>query len=543
LEGPGVTTDDHTAVVFDSVADIADQSARAWSLAVSAANLSAAGDTAGAADAARESVALYTALYAIVDDTQRSAMAMQVLSTAGYLPPAECITAVQNAVQALRDLHTAQPDDPTRRNNLAWSLAVLAAHRGNHDTTGAADAARESVALYTANLDAIPVAQQVVILTQVASTSGYLPTDAAVAPVQLGVEMLRVIVDQHPDDAGYHDSLASLLAIYAARLNAADRPAEAEGAKAEVSARLALRDLGYAATANGAALPFIRSLDTYERIWGLASTGGQDIGMRALAVATALEGRWCAVPDAIAVGADGELHLQSHGATHGRWRKSLLRYRFASAGSGLTDEQVAEALSKAFDLWANVSPGYFSFIPVQDSPDIEASFGGTELDPQFGTPFGRAASALPPEAGKLYFDRAETWTTTMLLDLAAHEIGHVLGLGYSDDQFSIMYPIGMTNNPSPTLGREAENNLRELYFWSPPAIATGHTSGRLGLSVAGPPTFVGQPTQDRLVISMRGEGDNRSVYWATYNGTRWDAPQWTTFGSSHGPALAAFDRG
>jgi peptidoglycan hydrolase-like protein with peptidoglycan-binding domain len=190
----------------------------------------------------------------------------------------------------------------------------------------------------------------------------------------------------------------------------------------------------------------------------------------------------CGFPDLPLPGGNGNgagdgAGLASFVAQGSRWNRTNLTYGYQEFSGDLTQAQIRTALASAFTLWSQATPLRFTEIPVANGPDIVVRFvAGDHGD---GNTFDGAGSVLahayyPPPgggafAGDAHFDDAETWTVALpvpaggtdLVTVAAHEIGHSLGLAHSTDAGALMYPY--YGGPHRHLGADDVLGIQTIY--------------------------------------------------------------------------------
>jgi hypothetical protein len=127
----------------------------------------------------------------------------------------------------------------------------------------------------------------------------------------------------------------------------------------------------------------------------------------------------------------------------------------------------------AFALWSSQTALTFTEVSSRQQADIligwaEGDHGDGDSFDGPGDVLAHASFPNPYQARQvfLHFDDSERWVNSEtqnvdLLTVAAHEIGHTLGLGHSDDPDALMYPS--YSGPHRFLGRDDIAGVQSLY--------------------------------------------------------------------------------
>jgi matrix metalloproteinase-27 len=156
-----------------------------------------------------------------------------------------------------------------------------------------------------------------------------------------------------------------------------------------------------------------------------------------------------------------------------KWEKKHLNYFFLNRD--LTEMSQSDWDSRfklAFKSWSDVCDMSFTQIDNIFNADIVISVGN-KIEEGFGEKGGILAWAYGPTdkgfSGVLMtkFDTAENWTLKkeeegfILQAVAAHEIGHLLGLSHSKDESSLMFPYYRHSIIEPQ--KDDISKVRKLY--------------------------------------------------------------------------------
>ncbi|XP_056136214.1 stromelysin-3 [Lampris incognitus] len=146
----------------------------------------------------------------------------------------------------------------------------------------------------------------------------------------------------------------------------------------------------------------------------------------------------------------------------GRWDKTDLTYKIMRYPWQMSKDKVRRVLQEALRVWSEVTPLTFTEVHSGKADiiiDFTRYWHGDSLP--FDGPGGILAHAFFPKThrqGDIHFDYDESWTLgnnmgTDLLQVAAHEFGHVLGLQHSSEPGAIMsayytfsYPLQLSED-------------------------------------------------------------------------------------------------
>ncbi|XP_057948545.1 metalloendoproteinase 2-MMP-like [Malania oleifera] len=161
------------------------------------------------------------------------------------------------------------------------------------------------------------------------------------------------------------------------------------------------------------------------------------------------------------------------------WPESRRDLTYAFLPDNQLSDDVKTVFADAFARWAAVTTLTFSEAASYSAADIRIGFySGDHGDGEaFDGVLGTLAHAFSPPSGRFHLDADENWvidlsssTATTAVDLesvAIHEIGHLLGLGHSSVEESIMYPTITSGTRKVELVNDDVQGIQELYGSNP----------------------------------------------------------------------------
>jgi hypothetical protein len=156
-----------------------------------------------------------------------------------------------------------------------------------------------------------------------------------------------------------------------------------------------------------------------------------------------------------------------------QWGKTNITYFFVNGTNKISGETERDLIRAAFKLWADETP--LSFNEVADSAQADILIGWAEGEHGDGDPFDGPGDVLAHASYPnpyndrqvfLHFDDSERWVNSDtqnvdLLTVAAHEIGHNLGLDHSNDPNALMFPS--YSGPHRSLSNDDIAGVQSLY--------------------------------------------------------------------------------
>lgn len=169
-----------------------------------------------------------------------------------------------------------------------------------------------------------------------------------------------------------------------------------------------------------------------------------------------------------------------------KWGKRELNYKIIRYVDGLTNNEQDSIIEQAFRQWSDVCDVKFEQAKRTDLLGIDiiniVISAGIGTNDHFDGPFGTLAWAYLPSSpnffGQLHmkFDLSETWSDSpsergiLMLNVACHEIGHLLGLEHSSVRGALMAPFYDPNIAKP-VQRDDISRIVGLYGHpKPPAL-------------------------------------------------------------------------
>ncbi|WP_344903567.1 hypothetical protein [Actinomadura meridiana] len=193
-----------------------------WMQVVLAQRLDAAGRRPEATEPARQAITELLRLAPSLENARDDLtydLILQIAYNSGYLPANDAVDPVSQGITLAERLASRHPDNPDYTYRHPWMQVVLAqrldaAGRRPEATEPARQAITELLRL-APSLEGTRDDLVLDLIAQIGTTSGYLPPNDAVPPLQAAVAIAERAAARHPDDASYRDRLTWIREVLA----------------------------------------------------------------------------------------------------------------------------------------------------------------------------------------------------------------------------------------------------------------------------------------------------------------------------------------
>ncbi|XP_033102150.1 interstitial collagenase-like [Anneissia japonica] len=218
-----------------------------------------------------------------------------------------------------------------------------------------------------------------------------------------------------------------------------------------------------------------RAVTNFQKFYNITVTGKMDSK-----TLEAMKKPRCGVPDPTMPNENGTALggrlAKRYALTGGRWESSTVTYRIlnyprnAATRERISDSEVNAIIHRAFKMWSDYIP--LTFQETTGYADIYLSFVSYyhgDYRPFDGTGNAIAHAYFPGTFldGDIHFDDSERFTQNTqnfnLLHIAAHEIGHSLGLLHTNVYGALMYPVFTGYQPSLLLHSDDIRGIQAVY--------------------------------------------------------------------------------
>ncbi|CAF3013483.1 unnamed protein product [Rotaria socialis] len=159
------------------------------------------------------------------------------------------------------------------------------------------------------------------------------------------------------------------------------------------------------------------------------------------------------------------------------WSKRHLKWyivRYPEQQKYITSKNhILRVINQSFYDWQKHSGLTFEMVETKQEADLKIKFQAKDHGDgyPFDGPGSTLAHAFYPTAGDIHFDDDDDFTDEYKDDdqlytlrlVAAHEIGHALGLSHSFEQGSLMYPMYQQFNSTYELSSDDQEGIQTLY--------------------------------------------------------------------------------